>query len=513
MQLPIKVEKKLAPSQPLQLQIFEQIRSLIADGTLKPGTRLPGSRSLALDLGVSRNTVVLAYERLMSEGYLEPQPRKGFFVAEEIMHDNPRRLEPRVVRSEGAPVSITEGRIVFQGESHVTVPQCDPPVRYDFWVGRPDPRLFPVKAWRQMVNRRLYDDSRDYMACYCEPAGLAELREAIVAYVGAARGVRADREQVVIVSGTQEALNIVARLFIAPGRTMVALENPCYQGAARVFASYGATIVPVPVDLHGIQINSLPQDAAFVYVTPSHQYATGVGLSAERRLRLLEWAKRAKAYIVEDDYDGDFHYDEAPLPAIQSLDAERVIYMGTFSKSLGAGLRMGYIVLPSHLVPTATTIKALMNNCSPPFFQAVLAEFIATGGLFHHLRRVRVIYRARRDRLLDALRRYFGNITVTGAQAGLHVAWTLSEECPSAPEMENLARRHGVGVYGLRSGNALALDDATAGRFARMVMLGYAAMGENEIEEAVGRLALVMAAIDRAYRDGDCLHRRLPHAG
>lgn len=488
MQLPIRIDD--SADEGLQLQVFEQIRQLIVDGRLKPGAPMPSSRVLAADLGISRNTVVLAYERLECEGYLEVRKPTGTFVSSNIILDSP---EPIVAPGDDcaqAPAHFRR-RLVFRGRPHVVVSPYDQSVPYDFWVGRPDARLFPTRTWQRLVNNSRREMQAG-ISSYGNPAGLATLRQAVADYVGAARGIKADADQVLITNGIQEGLNILARLFVQSG-TEVAIENPCYRGAANVFASHGATLVPVPVDADGADVSRLPAEAALMYVTPSHQYPTGATLSLERRARLLEWARQTQSYIVEDDYDSDFYYDSAPLPALQSLDEhDQVIYLGTFSKSLAPGLRIGYMIVPPHLVDTAVTVKALLNNCSPLLSQVLLAEFVTSGAFIHHLRRIRTSYRGRRDCLVDALRQHFGEVRISGTRGGMHLAWQLPDALPTAVELERSCRAAGVGIYAVNTANAHAVDGARQ-RHARTIMLGYAALDEEEIAEGVRRMAAVLA--------------------
>lgn len=490
MQLPLRIKDRTG--QTLQLQIFEQIRRLILDGRLRPGACMPASRVLAADLRVSRNTVVLAYERLEAEGYLAIRQPTGTFVSRNVIFDSPSLPVAPVTDDQDAAAMRRRARLVFRGESHIVVSPYDKPVPYDFWVGRPDARLFPARLWQNVNNRKLHQ-MRDGISGYSDPAGLWALRQAVADYVGVARGIKAATNQVLIINGIQEGLNILARLFVRRG-TEVAIENPCYRGAANVFASHGARLIPVPVDGHGANVARLPRDAAFIYLTPSHQYPTGVTLSLERRARLLEWAEQLCVYVVEDDYDSDFYYDSAPLPALHSLDThDQVIYLGTFSKSLAAGLRIGYMIVPRHLAAVATTVKALLNNCSSWLPQALLAEFISSGAFMHHLRRIRTIYCARRNRLLEALNAHFGAVEIRGAQGGMHLVWYLPKEFPAAFQLERRCRRDGVGVYSVKTGNALVVGAAEA-RHARTVMLGYAALDETEITEGVRRLAGALEA-------------------
>lgn len=485
MQLPLRID--FHSTQSLQLQIFEQIRRLITDGRLKASTRMPASRVLADDLGVSRNTVVHAYEKLVGEGYLEMRKPVGAFVSHKAVVGTPMPAVEPAQENVNSPAVKRHERLVFRGESHFVISPYDRPVLYDFWVGRPDARLFPAKIWQQ-ISRQLHET---YVgnSTYGHPAGLWELRQAIADHVGAARGIRTTANEVVLTHGIQEGLNILARMFITSG-TPVAVENPCYLGAANVFSSHGARLCPTAVDSRGVDVEKLPQDAAFIYVTPSHQYPTGSTLSPERRMQLQAWALRNHAYIVEDDYDSDFFYDSAPLPALKSLDKhDQVIYLGTFSKSLGAGLRIGYMILPPHLASTAIAVKGLINNCMPWFTQAVLAEFMVSGAFQHHLRRTRMVYNARRDFLVKTLNQRFGGSEIYDAQAGMHVAWQLPPGAPDAFDLERLARSFGVGVYSLRTGNSLVMGDEAEARYANAIMLGFAALDEREIDEGIRRLA------------------------
>lgn len=486
MQLPIIVDAH--GREPLHAQIFEQIRLRILDGTLRPRARLPASRVLAADLAVSRNTVVLAYERLGAEGYLEMCGPRGTFVALDPVRDHPigAPLPPEDSRLE--PDTDTGHPLVFTGQAHAVVPPHGEPLAYDFWVGRLDARLFSPRHWQRLLARTLFEMPIGN-SLYTAPAGLHALRDAVAQHVGAARGIAAHARDVLIVNGIQEALNIVARMFVRQG-TRVAIENPGYLGAANVFASYGARLVPVDVDAHGVGAAKLPADATLLYVTPSHQYPTGATLSLERRDRLRGWAEQNGAWIVEDDYDSDFHHGGAPLPALKARDAaQRVIYCGTFSKSLGGGLRIGYMVLPPQLMEAATTIKALLNNASAWHPQALLAEFLVSGAFLHHLRRMRAIHAARRDALLAALRERFGPVDVSGEQSGMHLVWRLPAKLPDTKTLRAHARERGVALYDYDSANVYVANERTRARHAHSLVLGYAALDERELAVAVDRIA------------------------
>lgn len=495
MQLPLQCNTESSLS--LQDQLFNQIRQLIVDGRLKPGTRLPASRTLASDLDLSRNTVVLTYERLVAEGYLESQQPVGTFVASGFVHDD--NHPPPVPGQEPGEAAdavpqappVRRAPLHFSGKLHTVVSPYRQPVPYDFWVGWPDARLFPIKEWMTHMRRKLRD-MQEGNARYVDPAGLITLREAIADYVGVARAIRAEPDQIIVVNGTQEALTLLSQLFIRPGTT-VATEDPCYQGAVNVFSSHGACICPVPLDADGLVIDQLPAQASLVYLTPAHQYPTGVMLSADRREQLLQWCHATGAYALEDDYDSDFCYDSAPLPALKSQDkADKVIYMGTFSKSLGGGLRAGYMIMPPHLVEVARAAKGLLNNCSGWAVQALLAEFLVSGEYQNHLRRIRTLYRARRNCLVDLLECHVQDSRVLGTHGGMHVAWKLPSDWPVAVDLETRARQAGVGVYAMETANASLIDTRAASRYERTLFLGYASLNEAEIAEGVQRLFRAM---------------------
>lgn len=489
MQLPLHLDTETGRS--LQLQLFEQVRCFIHEGRLKPGMKMPASRLLARDLGVSRNTVVLAYEQLVAEGYLEVRPPVGTFVASNLLLDclDAPLSAPR--RPSGGESGKADARLRFKGRAHIVVSPYEKPVQFDFWVGRPDARLFPILEWVKIMRRRLRY-LQDGNSGYGHPAGLWELRQAIADYVGAARGIQASATDVLIVNGIQEGVSILAQLFVREG-TNVVIENPCYLGAANVFASHGARLLPVTVDAQGMHTGELPE-AALAYLTPSHQYPTGATLSMTRRAQILDWARRNDSYILEDDYDSDFYYDSAPLPALKSQDGSgRVIYMGTFSKSLGAGLRVGYLILPPRIFDVAMTAKSLLNNCSTWLIQALLADFLGSGAYQRHLRRIRMIYAGRRNVLVDALGQHFGPDGVSGAQSGMHLTWKVPPDLPTAFEIERRARDVGVGVYSFHTGNSHIHGARARAACTRTMMLGYAALEESEIKEGIGRVARVMA--------------------
>ncbi len=483
-QLPITLEG--AEKSTLQNRIFEQIRAMILGGQLRGGDTLPTTRELSQQLRISRNTAVLAYERLIAEGYIQTRPYVGTFVSPGIP-DTARlsaKSEPPAAEARAPGASAADTRLP---RVHSIVNPNRRGLVADFWLGRPDPQSFPLAAWSQHIRNRL-KSACSILTEYNDPVGLLELRQVIAKHLGPARGVTVDPEQIVIVGGCQDGFNLVSRLLVTQGCPAV-VESPCYQGAAYVLESFGAKLHPVPVDRDGLDVSRLPDvRGAVVYVTPSHQYPTGVTLSLQRRLALIAWAASHESYIIEDDYDSDFCFVGSPLTALKGLDfSERVIYMGTFSKSMGPGLRLGYVVFPKRLAKEAGRLKTLMNNGQGWLEQAAMVDFMKTGGFGRHLRRIRRIYRARRDALIAALQKHFGEIDILGDQAGMHLAWRLPDGFPPASEVEALALRAGVGVYGLASGAAchFGADDESE----RFIVMGFAALTEREIEDGVARLA------------------------
>jgi GntR family transcriptional regulator/MocR family aminotransferase len=481
-QIPLHLDPR-AP-QPLQAQLFDQLREFVLDGRLAPGMRLPSTRELAAALSIARNTVMAVYERLGAEGYVEARHGAGAFVSTTLPESALRGL-----RREPVPIDARRDDYAgpFRGERPSVYRPRSAANRIDFRVGKPDARMFPIRAWRQIAALSLRR-ARDELTQYNDPGGLPRLRDAVARHLRIARGIRADPTQVIIVAGVQAALNVIARLLLQPGARVVT-ESPTYEGAARAFSSYGARLVPVPVDGHGLIAGKLPRTgAALAYVTPSHQFPLGATLILERRLELLAWAEHTGAYVVEDDYDSDFRYESAPLTALQGLDrGERVLYTSTFSKSLGAGLRLGYVVVPPHLVEVATTVKALLDNGHPWLEQAILAEFIERGHFEHHLRRLRKACMLRRDALRNAILEHFPGSRVTGFEGGMHLVWQLPNDGADATTLQGAGARAGVGVYPLAQAHAHLYGNPTP--YARTLALGYAALSEGEIRSGIRALA------------------------
>ena len=476
----------------LHRQVYRALRGAILDGALAPGARLPSTRTLTHDLGVSRTPILLAYEQLVAEGYVAGRRGSGTYVAGTLA---PAAQDPaRVIPPRCAPMPPRLSRFGLRAlESARGVPGWrlrDASLPYDFRYGRPAYGDFPHETWRRVLARcarRAPVGALDYGP----PEGLPALREAIAAYASRARGVRCSAEDVMIVNGSQQGLDLAARVLVDPGLPVV-LEEPQYAGARRVFEAVGARVRSVPVDADGIRVDLLPRRARLAYVTPSHQFPTGAVLPVPRRLALLAWAERAAAYVIEDDYDSEYRYTARPVESLQGLDrAGRVVYLGTFSKVLFPALRLGYVVVPESLRRAFRAAKGLSDTGSATLEQAALAEFIRDGHFARHVSRSRARCAARRLALLDALRHHLGDrAEVRGADAGLHVLlWLRDVPGSRLPVLVRAAEELGVGIYPVAPHCSEA--PPTAG-----LVLGYASLTEASIREGIRRLARALARCD-----------------
>jgi GntR family transcriptional regulator/MocR family aminotransferase len=484
----LELNLSLEPHAPLSLQaqLFEQVRELILSGVLKGGAALPPSRQLAHRYRISRNTVSLAYDRLIAEGYASSRGTAGVFVCEVLPEETllvsgvlQKRLPEAPQEQEAEPVLCFAGS-PGGGNDRPAI---------DFWVGRSDPALFPLKTWRSIINKRLSSGTA-HLTDYSDPAGLPELRETISNHLAQARGMHVSPDQIIITNGGQDALNLIYRL-VASRTAQLCIENPCYLGASFLFQSTEKKIHPVAVDGDGLRVDELPQgNGSLLYVTPSHQFPAGVTMTLKRRIALLQWAQETDSLIIEDDYDSDFRYDGPPQTALAGLDrSHKVFYMGTFSKSVGAGLRLGFAVLPQEYWNRARILKAQMSNGQSWLEQAALADFLSQGHFYRHLRRLQQTYRSRRDCLVKALATAFECPVLTGMAAGLHLTWRLPQNSPPASIVQIDARQNGVGVYSLKSGasfdfNPMARDD--------ILLFGYSSIREEDIAKAVGVLQQVL---------------------
>ncbi|MCJ2068550.1 aminotransferase class I/II-fold pyridoxal phosphate-dependent enzyme, partial [Methylobacterium sp. J-030] len=360
---------------------------------------------------------------------------------------------------------------------------------FDFFPGRPNPSLFPTRAWRRHLVACLSGGAQELVR-YGDPAGEFGLRAALCAHLAASRAIAADPNQVLILNGAQEGLSLCAHVLLRRGATAL-VESPSVQGAVFAFEAAGADVIAVLVDQDGLRTADLPDVVAdIVHVTPAHQFPTGAVLSLERREVLAAWARRHESIVLENDCVGDLRYEGSPLPAVAALAPDCTIHVGSFSKTLGAGLRLGYMVVPPRLIPAFRAAKALLNNGTAWLEQAALGAFMAGGAYAAHLARLRASYRLSRDALLDALARHFGQVDVGGTSGGLHVLWRLPPGVPPTLTFETLARRARIGIYGLGSAGAWDTTDSPLSR--RGVILGFGGTAPEQIAEGIARLSDVV---------------------
>ena len=461
--------------------LYAELRGAILEGRLRPGTRLPASRDFARLHRLSRGTVVSAFERLQDEGYLSSRVGSGTWVNRRVASGRSSRAEPpppayvrRVVSAYARPKPFV-GLIESQG------------VR-PFQMRDPALKEFPAELWGQLAARRARS-FRSWLRTEDDGRGYRPLREATAHYLGSSRGVRCSAEQVVIVSGVQQALDLLARLLLKRDDP-VCVEDPGYFGAAIAFGNAGAKIVPVPVDEQGLSVSAgvkMCDRPRGIYLTPAHQFPLGVTMSLGRRMEVLKWASRAGAFIVEDDYDSEYRFEGRPVPALQSLDrGSNVILVGSFSKILFPSLRLGYVVLPPPLADVFLAFRLQTDFRSLGLEQAVLCDFIEGGHLGRHLRRMRELYAARLDALTEGGRRYLkGLLEISGVRAGLYTVGFLKNGM-SSREAEKAAAAHGVEV--------MALDRYTLKRpDPKGVLLGFAAFDGDRIREGLARLASALS--------------------
>jgi len=444
---------------PFYKQIYDGYRAAILGGRLRPGQRLPSTRALASELGISRLPAVYAFEQLLHEGYIEGRTGSGTYVTESI----PDELSP------GPPEKLS----VSPPTANRQLPTDLAPFR----VSLPALDRFPHKIWSRLVARQARRLTVDLMA-YGDPAGHFPLRETIADYLRTARAVRCDTSQVLIVSGSQMALQLCASVLLGRGKR-VCIEEPGYPGARDALTRAGAKIVPIPVDGEGIDVSSLDRSVTAVYVTPSHQYPLGVSMTASRRIALLEWARRTNAWILEDDYDSEYRYASRPLGALQGSDpASRVIYIGTFSKVLFPALRVGYMVVPPALVDAFTQAREALDIFSPILEQLVLTDFLSEGHFARHLRRMRALYASRCEALVRALREHTG-LEPYNRDAGLHLSVFLPRGTDDRRIVQRAIER---GVH------ATALSTCYAGKPKSGLILGFGGAEERRIVSAAKKL-------------------------
>ncbi|WP_418057180.1 PLP-dependent aminotransferase family protein [Priestia megaterium] len=448
---------------PLYHQLYEYIKKEIVSSRVEVNDKLPSIRSLADYLNVSRNTVDMAYQQLLAEGYVESKPKSGLYVTN-------TRFD--LLQTDRKPTVFLH--------PHSETKSCT----RDFRYGKVDSRLFPLNEWKKRYNESL-QTYREALFTYQESQGEESLREEIATYLYQSRGVVCSKHQIVIGAGTQQSLSLLAQMLKQSIRD-IAFENPCYDGASFVFKQHGFSLKPVSLNSKGINIQELyDSQTRAVYVTPSHQFPYGMIMPVSRRIELLEWANDCNGFIIEDDYDGEFRYKGSPIPSLQSLDSNgRVIYTGTFSKSFMPSLRISYLVLPEVLLKTYHEQRfSLYEQAVPTLHQQTLGLIMKNGEWNKHLKRVRTAYQLKHSTLLAALQKEFNeNITISGELAGLHILVRVHNDM-NEQQLINAARKQDVSVYGT---SRYWLTEVP--RQKPHILLGFGSLGKEEIEEGIRRL-------------------------
>ncbi len=468
----------------LRPQVERRLREAIRAGRLHAGTRLPPTRTLARDLGVSRGVVVEAYAQLVAEGWLVARRGAGTSVAPRAVAATPRGQTPlgSATTDLAAPDSAGRGGM-GAGESNIK--GFDPRVVFDLRTGRVDLSAFPRSAWHAAVGRALRT-LPDAALDYGDPRGHRPLRAALAEHLGRTRGLVTDAERVVVCGGISPGLPAVWRALARDGALRVAVEDPGWRGQPRTVEIAGHEAVPVPVDERGIVVDALPRDVGAVLVTPAHQFPTGVVLAPERRAQLLDWARRTGGVIVEDDYDAEYRYDRDPVGALQGLAPEHVVYAGSVSKTLAPALRLGWLAVPDRLLHAVAEEKDRADRGTPVIDQAALADLLGRGDVDRHLRRTRRSYRLRRDALVAALGEHLPHLEVSGAAAGLHLVLGLPDGADEA-EVAAAARARGIALDGLQAHCSVSTTRPGA------LLLGYAVLPEAALARAAAELATAIA--------------------
>ena len=473
---------------PLYRQLYEGFRNAILERRLRAGQRIPSTRALAAELGVSRLPLLDAFEQLVAEGYFRSRTGSGTVVSSVPLPSSP----PSSARERPRGSAAARGRRPVARDTDFLLSSAGEPWlagRGAFRVSEPAVDRFPHEVWARLLARHGRSARRDSSVMhYGDPMGHRPFREAIAEYLRTARAVRCEADQVMVVSGSQQALSLAARVLLDDG-SAIWMEEPGYRGARDVFRLRNARLIPVPVDEEGLDVAAgiaKCPEAAAAYVTPSHQYPLGMVMSASRRLQLLDWARRNGSWIIEDDYDSEYRFESLPIASLQGLDRDaRVLYVGTFSKVLFPALRLGYLVLPADLVVRFVAVRDATDIFPPTFTQAVLADFIREGHFARHLRRTRALYRERRGALVEAIRAELGgHLEVRGDEAGMHLAATLSRD------RDDLGASHRAARQGLW---AMPLSSCYLGRPSRRgFVLGF---GGTDVADIPGGVRKLRAAL------------------
>lgn len=461
----LSIQKEIGSS--LIKQIYEQLRSMILKGELKADAKLSSTREMARDLNVSRNTVMTAYEMLIAEGYITSVPGSGIFI------------------SQGAEFVKSPERIIDYSVTAYSARELSEDT-IGFHSGTPALNLFPRNKWSKIASRA-FREAPDSAFGYDYPQGRPELRNTLAAYLKKTRGIDCHPEQIIVTTGAKQGLSLVAKCLLQLGSEAL-IEDPSNENVKKVFSFYTDRITPIEADSEGIRPELFPEDRspALVFVTPSHQYPLGGVLSIQRRLELIRYAGRTGCYIVEDDYDSEFRYKGLPVSSLQELDNKKVIYIGTFSKTLFPSVRLGYIVLPEPLIEQCRELKRLGDHHTNSLNQLTLMRFIENGELERHITRMKKIYRRRRDSLIACINEYFpGKVSIMGETAGMHIVAEFSDVQFSSGLMNSIE------VAGLK---IISVEEHAIikGKRRNQIILGYAHLNDAEIKEGLLRLKKVL---------------------
>jgi GntR family transcriptional regulator/MocR family aminotransferase len=475
---------------PLHARVQRAIRQLILDGALDVGRPLPATRALAQSLGVSRDTVESAYGQLHAEGFIERRVGSGSYVSERMQRLPGRGRPRRTVVERGTTARLSQrGKAMLQGGGVRDFFTPRP-----FAPGVPETRSFPLQTWERL-QRQVLKEYGTQALLHSPPQGMEQLRRAIADYVNLERGARATPERVLVLTSSQQALTLCATVLLDAGERIF-IEDPVYHGARKAFDAAGLECVPVPLDADGLRVERMlelaqtaEQAARAVFLTPSHQFPTGATLALDRRLAVIEWARQQQGWIIEDDYDSEFHYAGKPTACVQGLDPyERTIYIGTFTKSLFPGLRIGYMVLPSQLVTPMTVARTLLDGHSAPIPQLTLARFIEGGHFGAHIRTMRAVYAERRDVLVRLVGMHLSDfVEARVPTGGMQMPCVFIRDIPERAAVD-AARKAGIDVLGLTELHASKRHKAG-------LLMGFAAHAPHELEIAVKKLAQVLRTL------------------
>ncbi|SUV09006.1 GntR family transcriptional regulator [Cytobacillus firmus] len=449
---------------PLIRQVYEQIRMRILHGELSAGECLPPSRELASSLGISRNVVVEAYDQLLAEGYIEGRQGSGTYVAEGAYLDQQEKKD-----------------FLSFFDMHQLKEETNDII--DFRSGLPALDMFPRNTWGQ-ISKQVCADTSHSIFGYGYPEGRIELRHILSRYLKRTRGVHCHPDQLVITSGATQALSLIANLFLSPGDEVM-IEDPITHEIQTIFTSPGSTLYPIPVDEQGMRTDLIPLDKkpSFIFVTPSHQFPLGGTLPIQRRIQLIQFARKANCYIVEDDYDSEFRYQGAPINSLQGLDPDRVVYIGTFSKILSPALRLGYLILPPSLTKRCKDLKWFTDLHTPSLEQLTIARFIDERHLERHIRKMKKIYKARRDQVKKCLTEEFGNkVKILGDSTGLHLIAEFKNIEFTDQKVKSIMERHKINIY------PVELHTIKKEMHQNKIILGYGNLTIEEIKEGINRL-------------------------